>query len=74
MIKLLFKITAAFVLSLMFTIAVPLSAQNSFTEREVTFTNGSVELSGTLILPAQKEKAPAVVFLPRITQIDCEFY
>ena len=34
-----------------------------FTEREVTFTNGSVELHGTFMLPATQEPSPAVVFL-----------
>ncbi len=34
-----------------------------FTEREVTFRNGSVELRGTLLLPAAQSPAPAVVFL-----------
>jgi len=33
------------------------------TEREVTFRNGSVELRGTLILPAARSPSPAVVFL-----------
>ena len=34
-----------------------------FTEREVTFRNGSVELHGTLMLPAAQSPSPAVVFL-----------
>ena len=34
-----------------------------FTEREVTFRNGSVELRGTLMLPATRSPSPAVVFL-----------
>jgi len=34
-----------------------------FTEREVNFRNGPVELRGTLILPAAQGRHPAVVFL-----------
>lgn len=34
-----------------------------FTERDVTFRNGSVELKGTLMLPVVKGPHPAVVFL-----------
>lgn len=34
-----------------------------FTERDVTFLNGPVELKGTLMLPAVKGPHPAVVFL-----------
>jgi pimeloyl-ACP methyl ester carboxylesterase len=34
-----------------------------FTEQDVIFQNGSVELSGTLMLPNGQQKAPAVVFL-----------
>lgn len=34
-----------------------------FTERDVSFRNGSVELQGTLMLPATGGRAPAVVFL-----------
>jgi len=33
------------------------------TERQVTFRNGSVELHGTLMLPAVRTPSPAVVFL-----------
>lgn len=40
------------------------SAQASqFTEREVAFRNGSVELRGTLMLPAVKGRHPTVIFL-----------
>ncbi len=35
----------------------------SFTQREVTFHNRSVELHGTLMLPASQGRFPAVVFL-----------
>lgn len=35
----------------------------SFTERQVRFQNGSVELQGTLVAPAGQGPAPAVVFL-----------
>ena len=38
-------------------------AQAPFTEWEVNFQNGSVELSGTLLLPNSEEPAPAIVFL-----------
>jgi len=42
----------------------PAAAQASrFTEREVTFRSGSVELRGSLILPAAQGRHPAVVFL-----------
>jgi uncharacterized protein len=34
-----------------------------FAEREVTFRNGAVELSGTLMLPSAQSPSPAVVFL-----------
>lgn len=34
-----------------------------FTEREVTFRNGEVELHGTLVLPSSQAPSPAVVFL-----------
>ena len=34
-----------------------------FTERQVAFRNGSVELHGTLMLPAVRTPSPAVVFL-----------
>lgn len=34
-----------------------------FTERQVIFRNGSVELRGTLMLPAVRTPSPAVVFL-----------
>jgi pimeloyl-ACP methyl ester carboxylesterase len=38
-------------------------AQAPFTEREVSFQNDSVELSGTLLLPHVQGRSPAVVFL-----------
>jgi uncharacterized protein len=39
------------------------SQTTSFMEREVSFQNGSVELHGTLMLPAADGRVPAVVFL-----------
>jgi uncharacterized protein len=53
-------------LTLLALIAVctPAAAQAPlFTEREVTFRNGSVELKGTLMLPVASGRHPAVVFL-----------
>ena len=42
----------------------PAAAQEpQFNEREVSFQNGSVELRGTLMLPAMTGRHPAVVFL-----------
>lgn len=38
-------------------------AQFSFTERELSFRNGSVELHGTIMLPDGQDQSPAVVFL-----------
>lgn len=35
----------------------------SYTEREVSFRSGSVELQGTIVLPAVEGRSPAVVFL-----------
>lgn len=61
-------------LMLLCIIAVPLSAQNSVTEQEVTFTNGSVELSGTFIRPDLKEKVPAVVFVQGSGAMDRSFF
>lgn len=54
-----------------FTIAILLTAlvgsnamaQAPFTEWEARFQNGSVELSGTLLLPDAQGRSPAVVFL-----------
>lgn len=54
------------------TIALPLAALPSgdaaaqaraFTQREVSFENGSVELRGTLVRPSGEAPVPAVVFL-----------
>ena len=39
------------------------AAAPRFLERELTFTNGSVKLAGTLILPLTGDALPAVVFL-----------
>lgn len=39
------------------------AAAPAFSEREVRFANGSVELRGTLMLPATSGRHPAVVFL-----------
>lgn len=39
------------------------SQARRFTEQEVVFRNGSVELHGTLLLPALPRPAPAVIFL-----------
>lgn len=52
------------VLFAMLLITNPLEAQNfSFTEKEVRFRNGSVELVGTLISPQKEKPSPAIVFL-----------
>jgi pimeloyl-ACP methyl ester carboxylesterase len=40
-----------------------LAQASQFTEREVTFRNGSVELRGTLVLPIVKGQHPTVIFL-----------
>lgn len=37
--------------------------QEKFIEKEVSFNNGSIILEGTLILPNQFQKSPAVVFI-----------
>lgn len=44
-------------------ISSPAIAQSSFTEQEVSFKNGSVELSGTYMTPEGEGKFPAIVFL-----------
>lgn len=45
-------------------VAVTLSGQTfQFTEKEVRFKNGSIELAGTLISPNKETPSPAVVFL-----------
>jgi hypothetical protein len=45
-------------------LSAPAAAQTPrFTERDVSFRNGTVELHGTLLLPAADRPTPAVVFL-----------
>lgn len=52
------------VLVLAFAVCAGAAAETpQFTEREVSFRNGSVELHGTVMLPAAKGRHPAVVFL-----------
>ena len=50
-------------LSLLILIAVPAAAQTAASERDVTFTNGDVQLQGTLMTPAGGGPHPAIVFL-----------
>jgi pimeloyl-ACP methyl ester carboxylesterase len=53
-----------FVAGLLLLDGLPAKSQAlQFTEREVTFRNGSVELRGTLMVPAVEGRHPAVVFL-----------
>ena len=46
-----------------FTLRRALAKPQTFKQEEVSFRNGSVTLSGTLLLPLTKELHPAVVFL-----------
>jgi len=50
-------------LALMLVMSSALAQESRFTEREVRFRNGSVELVGTLMAPQTQESQPAIVFL-----------
>lgn len=56
-----FIFTCIFLLT--FVVANEVTGQSSFTEREVTFNNDSVELRGTLMFPESRSLSPAIVFL-----------